>query len=54
MTEIAKEGQPKQRAKAEEPKKTEAALDDKQLDQVAGGIQVTKTTDQSSPPLFRG
>jgi hypothetical protein len=37
MTEISKQTHPAQEAKPEEPKKTEAALDDKQLDTVTGG-----------------
>jgi len=37
MTEIIKPAQPAPEVKAEEPKKTEAALDDKQLDNVTGG-----------------
>jgi hypothetical protein len=37
MTETRKQIQPKADAKAEEPKKTETALDEKQLDQVTGG-----------------
>jgi hypothetical protein len=37
MTETSKQTQPKADANAEEPKKAEAALNDKQLDQVTGG-----------------
>jgi hypothetical protein len=37
MTEIAKQAQPKPDVKTAAPKKTDAALDDKQLDQVSGG-----------------
>ena len=51
MSEITKPDQLK-KAKAEEPKKAEAALDDKQLDQVAGGIQITKKVDKASPILL--
>jgi len=37
MTEISKQPQPKTETKPEEPKKAEAALSEKQLDQVTGG-----------------
>lgn len=37
MTETTKQTQSKQDAKAKQPKKIEAGLDDKQLDQATGG-----------------
>jgi hypothetical protein len=37
LTETDKQAQPVQDAKSDEPKKTEAALNDKQLDNVTGG-----------------
>ena len=37
MTEVNKQAQPVQEPKADEPKKAEAALDEKQLDKVTGG-----------------
>ena len=37
MTETTKQAQPKREITPEEPKKTEGALDDKQLDQTTGG-----------------
>jgi len=40
MTKIIKQPQPKQAVQAQEPKKTEAILDEKQLDRVTGGACV--------------
>jgi hypothetical protein len=43
MTETTKQAQPALQAKAQEPKKIAAALDEKQLDQVAGGTGTLMT-----------
>jgi hypothetical protein len=50
MTEIIKQAQPAPETKLDAPKKVEGALDEKQLDAVAGG---TKPVDKSSAKLFQ-
>lgn len=54
MTQTAKPARSQQAPKAEAPKKNEPVLDDRQLDEVSGGlsdIQITKVDNKATPKL---